>query len=382
MTKIALIAGETSGDQLGGWLMEALKAKAPNVQFVGLGGMNMRAQGLESLFPMREISLMGFAEIVPHIRNVKRRIRQMVEFIEQENPDVLVTIDSPGFATRVVRQLRERQKVQPKFVHYVAPTVWAYKPERARKFAQLYDKMLCLLPFEPPYFEAEKLSTDFVGHEVAWWWKSRGCGDAFRRKHGIAPETPLLAVFPGSRNGEIKRLWPIFRVAIDKLHAHLPAMNVVIQVQPSLIERMQAETRGWNVAPLILPNTEDKKDLFAASTAAIAKSGTIGLECVLAGLPSIIAYAASPLTAFIIRRMANIRFANLGNVLADSLIVPELIQEQCTPENIVREILPLLNDPEARNAQVVGLTDIASKLGVEDPESPSAKAASVILGMI
>lgn len=382
MSKIALIAGETSGDQLGGWLMQALKAKDPRVSFIGLGGMNMQAQGLESLFNIREISLMGFAEIVPHIVNVKRRIKQTVAFLEREKPDVIVTIDSPGFATRVVRQLRQRQKIHPKFVHYVAPTVWAYKPERAKKFARLYDLMLCLLPFEPPYFEAEKLPTEFVGHEVAWWWKSRGDGDAFRVKHHIAKDTPILAVFPGSRNGEIKRLWPIFRAAIEQLHVVIPEMKVVIQVQPSLMERMQAETKGCASNPLIIPNTEDKKDLFAASTAAIAKSGTIGLECVLAGLPSIVAYRASGLSAYLIRRMIKVRFVNLGNILVDSLIVPELIQENCTPGNIVKEILPLLNDPEARTAQVVGLTDIAHKLAIDDPESPSEKAADVILGML
>lgn len=379
---IAFIAGETSGDQLGGWLMAALRAKKTDIRFIGLGGPMMEAQGLHSIFPMREIALIGMAEVIPHVRTIARRIREMVEFIEREQPDMVVSIDSPGFVLRVVKRLRARGKVAPKFVHYVAPTVWAYRPERAHIMAERFDFLFCLLPFEPPYFDAVKLPNRFIGHEIAWWWKQRGDGAAFRKKHHMAADAPLLAVFPGSRNGEIKRLWPIFKASIEQLKAQLPTLQVVIQVQPNLVERMQRETRGWQVAPLIISNAEDKKNLFAAATAAIAKSGTIGLECALAGLPSIIAYRASAITAYMIRRMIKIRFANLANLLADRMIIPELLQENCNPDAITQAVLPLLNDPQVQNTQRAALADIAAQLGVNDAQSPSEKAADIILGML
>jgi lipid-A-disaccharide synthase len=382
MPTITFMAGEASGDQLGGWLMEALKAKRSDLQFTGIGGPMMEAQGLTSIFPIRDINLFGIAEILPHVFTIKKRIRQMVEFIEREQPEIVISIDSPGFVLRVLKQLRARGVAKAKFIHYVAPTVWAYRPERAKLMAERFDFLLCLLPFEPPYFDAVKLPNRFIGHEIAWWWKSRGNGAAFRTKHGIAPDAPLLAVFPGSRNGEITRLWPIFKPAIEQLHQQLPNLRVVIQVTAAMIERMRAETKNWTIQPIIIPNTEDKKDLFAAATAAIAKSGTIGLECALAGLPSIIAYRMNSISARAIRKMITIKYANLANLLADRMIIPELIQEDCTPEKISAAVLPLLTETTTRDTQRAELANIATMLGANDTASPSEKAAAIVLSYL
>ena len=379
---IFLIAGETSGDQLGGWLMAALKEKKSDIRFAGVGGPMMVAQGLTSIFPMRDINLFGMAEILPHVLKIKRRIRETVEAIEREKPEIVLSIDSPGFVLRVVKRLRARGIHRPKLVHYVAPTVWAYRPERAAIMAERFDFLLCLLPFEPPYFDAVKLPNRFIGHEIAWWWKSRGDGAAFRTKHGIVANAPLLAVFPGSRNGELKRLWPIFRESITQLKAHIPTLQVVIQVPPHLVERVRAEVKNLTIPRLVLPNTEDKKNLFAAATAAIAKSGTIGLECALAGLPSIIAYRMNALTARALRRMIIIKYANLANLLADRMIIPELIQEDCTAEKITAQMLPLLTDTTARETQRRALVGVADQLGVNDAHSPSEKASEIVLGML
>lgn len=380
--KIAVIAGETSGDQLGGWLMEALRAKRSDIQFVGLGGPMMAAQGLTSLFPIREIALIGIAEILPHIFNIRRRIRETVEMIEREKPDLVVTIDVPGFVLRVLKMLHARGIVRPKLVHYVAPTVWAYRPERAKIVAERYDHLLCLLPFEPPYFTAENLPTSFIGHEIAWWWKSRGDSNSFYKLFQLDSTAPLLAVFPGSRKGEIDRLWPSFRAAIETLRVNIPNLQVAIQVPEVLLPRMQAETKNWSVAPLLISNADHKKDLFAASTAALAKSGTIGLECALARLPSIIAYKANALSAFLLRRMIKVKYVNLANILADKMVIPELIQENCTAEKMVEALQPLLTDETARNAQRVELTRIAEQLGTGDAQSPSEKAADILLGLV
>ena len=376
------MAGEASGDQLGSWLMAALKAKRNDIQFIGIGGPMMEAQGLASFFNIRDINLFGIAEILPHVFTIRKRIQQMVEFIEREQPEVVVSIDSPGFVLRVLKQLRARGKTKAKFIHYVAPTVWAYRPERAKLMAERFDFLLCLLPFEPPYFDAVKLPNSYIGHEIAWWWKTRGDGAAFRAKHSIAADAPLLAVFPGSRNGEITRLWPIFKPAIEQLHAQLPGLCVIIQVTAAMIERMRAETKNWAIQPLIILNTEDKKDLFAAATAAIAKSGTIGLECALAGLPSIIAYRMNSISARAIRKMITIKYANLANLLADRMIIPELIQEDCTPDKIATAVLPLLTQTQTRATQRMELADIASMLGVDDPQSPSEKAADIVLSYL
>jgi lipid-A-disaccharide synthase len=375
---IAFIAGETSGDQLGGWLMAAIHSKAPDIHFVGLGGPMMAAQGLHSIFPMSDIALMGFAEILPHLRTLKRRLREMVTYIERVKPDILITIDSPGFTVRVVKALQKRGIARPRFIHYVAPTVWAYKPQRVHKMKANFDALLVLLPFESPYFEAVGLETHYVGHEIAWWWKTRGDGQAFRQTHALGG-APLLAVFPGSRQGEINRLWPVFKQSIEQLNGTIPTLQVAIQVPTALLSHMQRETKDWSVPCLLLANTEDKKGLFAAATAAIAKSGTIGLECALAGLPSIIAYRASALTAYMLRRLITVKFANLANLLAGRMIIPELIQENCTPEKIVQAVQPLLMDAHAREAQQRDLHDVAAMLGVNDSLSPSEKAAEIIL---
>ena len=380
--KIAIIAGEVSGDQLGGWLMQAIRKRLPGTNFVGIGGPTMQEQGLATLFPIRDIALIGIAEILPHVRTITRRIRETVEFLERERPDIIVTIDVPGFVLRVLKQLHANGRIRPKLIHYVAPTVWAYRPERAKIVAERYDHLLCLLPFEPPYFEKEGLATSYIGHEIAWWWKDRGDGAAFRAQHGIAADTPLLAVFPGSRNGEISRLWPTFKKTIERLKQDIPALEVVIQVPEGVLQIMRKRTSQWHVKAHLIPNTQDKKALFAAATAALAKSGTIGLECALAGLPSITTYKANPLSVYMLRRMIRVPYVNLANILAGKMVVPELLQEDCTPAKLSAALKPLLTDAAARRDQQEDLIRIAEMLGTADSRSPSEKAADIIVGYL
>lgn len=379
---IAIIAGEVSGDQLGGWLMEALKRQQPGIRFIGLGGTHMQTQGLTPLFPMHDIALIGIAEVLPHVRTITRRIREMVEFLEHEQPEMIITIDVPGFALRVLKQLHARGKIRPKLVHYVAPTVWAYRPKRAKIVAERYDHLLCLLPFEPPYFVKEGLATSYVGHEIAWWWKSRGDGARVRAKYGIAAETPILAVFPGSRRGEITRLWPIFRRAIEQLVRDVPTLEIIIQIPADMRGAMETALAGWDVRAHLSTEATAKKDICAAATAALAKSGTIALECALAGVPSVTAYRANPISVFLLRRMIQVKYVNLANLLADRMVVPELLQEHCTPNRIAAALLPLLTDVAARDAQIRELTRISAQLGTEEAHSPSEKAAVIILDML
>lgn len=379
MTSVLLIAGETSGDQLGGWLMHALKAREPGVQFSGIGGTNMQAQGLTSLFPMQELSLFGFMEVLPHAMNIKRRIAQTVAFIEETKPEIVVTIDAPGFTLRVAKLLRERGVYRPRFVHYVAPSVWAYKPNRAKHIAQRVDALLALLPFEPPYFTKEGLETHFIGHEIAWWWRTKGDGPQFRATHGIPADAPLLAVFPGSRKGELKRLLPVFEQSIEKLRAQVPNLQVVMQVPPALVGTVNAQTSHWKLPPWVISSAVDKKDMFAAANAALAKSGTVALECALAGLPGIITYRTNAFTAALLKRILKTPYVNLANVLLKREVVPELLQERCNPQEISATLLPLLSNTPARAEQVNALAPLGEMLGANDMQSPSDKAAAIIL---
>lgn len=380
MTRIALIAGETSGDQLGGWLMQALKARDPSLSFLGIGGTRMMKQGLASLFPMQELSLFGFFEVLPHVRNIRRRLQQTVEMIERERPEILVTIDVPGFTMRVVKSLRERGVYVPKCVHYVAPSVWAYKPNRARLLAERVDELLALLPFEPPYFEREGLSTHFIGHEIAWQWRSKGNGAHFRAAHGIASEVPLLAIFPGSRNGELKKLLPIFRDAVARLKQQMPTLEIFMQVPTSQLANASARTQDWLIAPRLIDNSADKKDFFAATTAALAKSGTIGLECALASLPAVITYRTNPFTAALLKRILKTPYVSLANILLGREVVPELLQEECNAKDIASVLGQLLEHEAARQAQQKALAPLPAMLGADDVQSPSEKAAAIILG--
>lgn len=322
---------------------------------------------------------MGVFEILPHIFSLKKRIRETIAYLKQERPDVVVTIDSPGFNFRIARALREMGNDRPRLIHYVAPSVWSHRPERAKTIAGLYDQLLVIFPFEPPYFEREGLKTSFAGHQIAWEWKTRGDGAAFRKRHAFAKDAPLLAVFPGSRNAEITRMLPAITGAIQKIHQQLPQLKIVVQVPAALKTRIARETANWPMPPLILSSHEEKKDLFAAATAALAKSGTIALECALAGLPAVITYKANPISVWLVRRLALIRYVHIANLMANREIVPELIQETCTSAHLSAAILPLLIDSQSRSAQLASLTEFAATLGANDTMSPSDKAAQIIL---
>ena len=379
---IYIIAGEASGDFLGGGLMQSLRDKyGEDVQFAGIGGEHMQAHGLRSLFPMIELSLMGFVEILPHIFRLKRRIRETVADIQAKAPALIITIDSPGFCFRVVKSLRQKGSTLPA-IHYVAPSVWAYKPERAAKTAALYQHLLTLLPFEPPYFEKEGLAATHVGHPVAWEWRTRGDSAAFRAQHGIAPEATVLGMMPGSRAGEVKRHLPIFAKAMAQLKDIFHVPVVVMPVRAAMEPMVRSLTQHWPVRVVVVQGDAEKKNAFAAMDVAIAKSGTVGLEVALAGIPSICAYRANPISMWLIRRMALMNQAHLVNIISGFEAIPELIQERCTPELLSYELQKLLENPSAIQAQKDAAASVMQALGGMDIVSPSQKAAEVVSKII
>jgi len=367
-----LIAGEESGDILGGRLMHALAARDPKMRFVGIGGLRMQEGGLKSsLFPMRELSLMGLAEVLPSIVRLKQRLDETVADIEATNPAALVTIDAPGFTLRVAARVHGRLPV----IHYVAPQVWAWRRGRARKVARIVDRLLCLLPFEPPVFQAEGLDARFVGHPVLESGMDRGDGARFRAAHGLAPDTPLVAVLPGSRRAEVSRLLPsIFATLrrVDRL-----GLRVVVPTVAAVEQAVRAAP--WPVDPIFVPAAAERADALAAATSALCQSGTATLEVALAGCPMLVLYRLNPLTSLIVRNIITVRFASLVNLLADRAVAPEFLQEYCNPDLMAPQLLRLLDDPAAREAQREGFREALAKLAAPGAVAPSEAAAEAVL---
>lgn len=378
---VFMIAGEPSGDLLGGRLMAALKRLTDGrVRFAGIGGERMAAEGLETLVPQSELALFGVFELLPQIPNLLRRIDQTVAEIVRLRPDVVVSIDSPGFTMRVAKRVRKAAPAIP-LVHYVAPTVWAWKPERARKYAAVYDHLLVLLPFEPPYFEREGLACTFVGHSVVERGIGSGDGARFRAAHGIAADAPVLVVLPGSRRGEVTRLLPIFRATAERLLTAHPGLVVAVPTVATVRDRVAAAIADWPLRTILVEGEPAKLDAFAAGRAALAASGTVALELALARLPAVIAYRLHPVTVALYRRLIRVRYVNLVNLMLDRMLVPERLQEECRPDRLAADLERLLSDPAAREEQVSGVGEVARWLGQGDVP-PSERAARAVLEII
>ncbi len=375
--KIFIIAGEMSGDVLGAGLMQSLRARHDGkIEFRGVGGDLMTAQGLHSIFPMSEIAVMGFAELIPHIPRVLRRINETVRAIREWQPDVVVTIDAPGFNKRVAKKLG-RGKIP--LIHYVAPSVWAWRPGRAKTMAQLFDHLLCLFPCEPPYFQREGLAASFIGHPVVDSDLGNGRGAQFRAAHNIDAQSPILCLLPGSRRGEVTRLLPLFLQCFHVLKSSHPNMRAVIPTVPHLLDTV----RGMTDADIIV--TADhaiKKDIFAASTVALAASGTVSLELAKVKLPMVIAYKVNALSAFIARRLVKLQYFTLTNILLNRPAIPEFFQEQATVENLTGAIDGLIQNEPARTAQIKSGQEALQLLQAAHGPTSSDAAAATILSYI
>ena len=385
MTNIApplvfLLAGENSGDALGASVMQALNTKLDGrVRFAGIGGPEMQAVGLDSLFPMEDLAVMGVFEVLPRLPLLLKRINETADAVARLKPDVLLTIDAPDFCFRVIKKLKARGVTVP-VVHFVAPSVWAWRPGRAKKVAQFLDHVLCLLPFEPDYFEREGLNATFVGHPVVSSTIGDGDGPSFRARHNIAPDAPVLTVLAGSRFGEVTRLLPVFGETVAKLAPQFPGLAVVMPVVSHLEDHVRAATSGWLPSVTIVGGAQ-KADAFAASDVALAASGTVALELAMAGLPNVIGYKLHPLTAFLAKRMIKAHYANLINIILDREAVPELLQENCTADNLAREVARLFDDEAARDAQKAAAFEALKQLGFGGA-APGARAADVVLRYI
>ena len=376
--RIVLIAGEPSGDVLGARLMAALgRAMAKQVRLEGIGGEQMQRAGLASRFPMEELSHMGLIELLPHLPRLLRRLRETADWLRSDPPALLVTIDAPGFCLRLAKRI---EGTGIPILHYVAPTVWAWKPGRAERIARQVNHLLALLPFEPPYFTRHGLACTYVGHPALETMAGAPDRAGFRRRHGIGADAPLLCVLPGSRLFELSRLLPLFAAAVRGLVARYPRLQVVLPTVAGVASRAAAGAGAFGVPVTIIADPAEKRDAFAASDAALAASGTVAVELAVVGTPAVIAYRASPLSAAIARRMIKAKYASLVNLLLDRAATPELLQEDCRPEKLAGTLDLLLGDESARAIQRAAYAEALAKLAVEG--LPSDRAAAVALSMI
>jgi lipid-A-disaccharide synthase len=324
---------------------------------------------------------MGIAEVLPKLFSILSRIRLTAHKILMLKPDAVITIDSPDFCFRVIKKVKAQNQYIP-CIHYVAPSVWAWRPGRAKKVAKFLDHLLTLLPFEPPYFERHGLGATFVGHPVVERAAQRGDGGRFRRKYGIKSSQSILCLLPGSRMSELDRLLEKFSKTANIVLQEKPDMVIAVPTLPHLKKHIKNFFTGKGINPIVVDNDEDKFDCFAASSAAIAASGTVSLELAIADTPHIIAYRVSGVTAFFVRKLVKTNYANLINILLNRPVVPELLQEQCEPVRMARETLKLLDQKEVRSAQLMDFREALIKIGLGDAETPGQKAAQAVLSVI
>ncbi|WP_072779315.1 lipid-A-disaccharide synthase [Marivita hallyeonensis] len=379
--RVFVVAGEASGDKLGAALMEGLRKHAGEVQFDGVGGERMQAAGLKSLFPMDEISIMGITEILSQYRKLKARIRETADAVLAAKPDVLVTIDLPEFGLRVAKLVKEQSNIRT--VHYVAPTVWAWRPGRAKKMARFIDHVLALLPFEPPYMEAEGMRCDFVGHPVVTDPVATGEEIAQFRSAFDVGDAPVALVLPGSRRSEVSRLLPIFREAIERLHAQRPGLRFVLPVAPNAAHLVTGNVQEWPVPVTILNPTDFdpdraailKRSVFAAADIALAASGTVSLELAAANTPMVIAYDMNWLSRQIIGRMLRVDTVTLVNLVSDTRVVPEFIGANCRPAPIADALMHVLDAPDEQTRAMSLTMERLGRGGV----APGERAAIAVL---
>jgi len=377
-----IIAGEPSGDALGGALIAALRERTGGrLRIAGIGGEAMAGEGLESLVPLADLAVAGVTEVLPRAPLILRRVRQTVAAILALKPDAVVTIDSSGFSWRIAQLLRRHGEKLP-LIHYVAPMVWAWRGGRARRMARWYDHLLTLLPFEPAYFEAVGLAASHVGHPVLESGADAGDAARFLGAHGIAPDELVLSVLPGSRGGEVRRLLPIFGHALLRLERMVGPFRVAVPTVATVADLVSEGLRAWPGRPIVLRGAGDKYDAFAASRAALAASGTVALELALAGVPMAIAYRLNPLTEALLDRIVKVRQVNLINLLLGRTLVPEhLGRAACAPERLAATLAELIGDERVRSAHRQGY-DEAVRLLRGDGLSPSRAAADRILAIL
>ena len=378
--RVCLVAGEVSGDRLGAALMRVLRARTGGaVVFSGVGGSDMAAEGLASPFPLGDLAVIGFLSIPARLRTILRRIREAADAVIAAQPDILVIIDSPEFTHRVAKRVRARAPDIP-IVDYVSPSVWAWRPWRARAMRRFVDRVLALLPFEPDvHARLGGPPCVYVGHPIADRVGALrpDAGEAQRRD--AAP--PLILVMPGSRSGELTRMLPVFARTIEAVRARFGPLDVVVPAVRHLKERVAAEVAAWQVPARVVSDAAEKDAAFRVARAALAKSGTGTLELAVAGVPTVAAYQVPLIEELVARLLVQVPSFILANLVLGERVVPEFVQRDCTPERLAEALLALLRDGPERQAQLAAFArlDTVMEIGTA---SPAERAANAVLDMV
>lgn len=375
--KIFLIATEESGDRLGANLMKVLRQRlGDGVKFEGVGGRAMAREGLSSRFAIEELSIIGFAAVIRQLPKILRLIRETVDDVVEARPDVLVIIDSPDFTHRVARRVRARDPRIP-IVDYVSPSVWAWRPGRARAMRRYVDRVLALLPFEPEaYVRLRGPPCSYVGHPLTEQLASLLPNPEEQARRGAPP--PLLLVLPGSRRSEIRHHMAVFGQTLGRLNGEGVAFEAVLPTMPHLQEAVAEAVKDWRIKPRVAVGEVEKRAAFRIAHAALAKSGTVTLELALSGVPMVTAYQVGAIEAFILRRAIRVSSVILANLVLGEDVIPEFLQENCTPENLALALRDVLSDSALRRRQLEAFARLDTIMSTGN-QPPSVRAADIVL---
>ena len=377
---VYIIVGEPSGDILASRMMVALRKISPDVHFTGMGGETMIEKGFKSLFNIADISVMGFWEVLPRLPLILKRMKEVIKDIEKQQPAVIVTVDSWGFVSNILKKLKRKKSTIPT-VHYVAPQVWAWKKNRAPKAAKLINRMIALLPFEPPYFEKYGLQCDFAGHPVIENVSEVYDLNIFKKNYNIPCQSKTLCLLPGSRRSEVKKLFPIFKRTTERLKKVFPDLFLIIPTVEAIVDDVRKLCATIDIPHCVITGQQERYNAFRVSDFAIATSGTVTLELTACETPHVIAYKFSAVTNQVVKKIATTKFANLINILADKLVIPEFVLDNCRDDLIAEKVLELMQNHEASQYQINEAKKYFSQLK-PDGMMPSEKAAFVVLEMM
>jgi lipid-A-disaccharide synthase len=378
--KIFLIATEESGDRLGANLMKVLRQRLGGaVQFEGVGGQSMAREGLTSLFPIEELSIIGLAAVVAQLPKILRLIGETARAVTQASPDILVIIDSPDFTHRVARRVRASDPSIP-IIDYVSPSVWAWRPGRARAMLRYVDHVLALLPFEPEeYRRLRGPPCSYVGHPLIEQTATLRPGPGEQKRRDEAP--PVLLVLPGSRRSEIRHHMAVFGETLGRLRDEGVTFELILPTMPHLIEAVGEGIKDWKVAPRIVIGEQEKRAAFRIAHAALAKSGTVTLELALAGVPMVTAYKTGAVEAWIVLKAIDVKSVILANLVVGENVVPEFLQQDCTPEKLVPALREVLDDSKLRRRQVEAFARLDGIMTTGD-QPPGVRAADIVLATL
>lgn len=366
MPKIYIVAGEASGDLIGSKLIAEIKKQCKTAKFKGIGGPKMISKGFESLFNIQDLSIMGFLEVIPSIPRILWRMKQTINDIRKFSPDIIVTIDSPGFNFRLVKKLHEKFPKQLKMIHYVAPSVWAYKPERVNIIKQYYNHLLAILPIEKKYFDEVKAPCTFIGHPILE-----------NHKPSIKKDANKILLMPGSRKSEISKHMKVFIQVANKLHDENPKLKFYILTFAQFEQYVKKFTKEMSHFITITDDIAKQRTIRKCGFA-IVKSGTSSVEMMREEIPCVVGYKVNALSYKYIKNKIKVAYASLVNIILDKEAVKEFIQAECTVDKIYEEMNKLMHDEKYRNEQIKAYKAAKNKM-LPKGKTPSRTAAKIVL---